>query len=115
MKMRAEGHLEKARREEKSTRKLDPEEDSELIVEGLYGAAHHYIAYALEQKRGEHSDKHGRDFLLLKKHGYDDIRSKFETLDSLRAGDFYGGRTNGERVKKARLLLSEIKAWAGVP
>lgn len=112
--MKAEGHLNKAKREEKSTRKLDPEEDSELIVEGLYGAAHHYIAYVLELKHGEHSDKHDRDFLLLKKYGYYDIRSKFETLDSLRAGDFYGGRTDGERVEKAKLLLSEIKAWVGV-
>lgn len=112
--MRAYGHLEKARREEKSTQKLDPAEDSELIVEGLYGAAHHYIAYALEQKHGEHSDKHDRDFLLLKKYGYEDVRSKFETLDSLRVGDFYGGRTDGERVAKARHLLSEIKTWVGV-
>lgn len=42
--MKAEGHLLKARREEKSTEKLDSEEDAELIIEGIYGAAHHYIA-----------------------------------------------------------------------
>lgn len=112
--MKADGHLQKAIREEKSTWKLDAEQDSELIVEGLYGAAHHYIAYSLELKHGEHSDKHDKDFLILKKYGHDDVRSKFETLDSLRAGDFYGGRTNGERVSKARRLLAEIKAWAGV-
>lgn len=62
--MKPEGHLLKAKREEKSTEKLDPEEDSELIkdseliIEGLYGAAHQYIAYALQKKYGAHSDKH---------------------------------------------------------
>ena len=78
----------------------------------MYGAAHHYIAYALELKHGEHSGKHEKDFLLLRKYGYPEMRSKFETLDSLRTGDFYGGRTDGERVERARGLLTEIKAWA---
>lgn len=93
---------------------MDPEDDSELIIEGLYGAAHHYVAYGLQMKHGTHSDKHAQDFLALKEYGHEDVRSKFETLDSLRTGDFYGGRTNGERVAKARKLLAEIKAWAGV-
>lgn len=113
--MKPEGHLLKAKREEKSTEKLDPEEDSELVIEGLYGAAHHYIAYALQNKYGSHSDKHSQDFLVLKEYGLEDVRSRFETLDSLRTGDFYGGRANGERVAKARKLLAEIKAWAEVP
>lgn len=107
--MKAEGHLLKARREEKSTQKLDPEEDAELIIEGIYGAAHHYVAYFLQTKHSEHSDKHNKDFLYLKKHGHRDIMSKFQTLDSLRTGDFYGTRTDGERVAQARRLLAEIK------
>lgn len=113
--MKLEGHILKAKREEKSTEKLDSEEDSELIIEGLYGAAHHYIAYALQKKYDSHSDKHSQDFLVLKEHGLEEVRAKFESLDSLRTGDFYGGRTNGERVAKARKLLAEIKAWAEVP
>lgn len=113
--VKLEGHLLKAKREEKSTEKLDPEEDSELIIEGLYGAAHHYIAYALQTKHGAHSDKHSQDFLVLKEYGLEDIRSKFETLDGIRTGDFYGGRTDGERVSRARKLLAEIKAWAEAP
>jgi hypothetical protein len=107
--LKAEGHLLKARREEKSTEKLDPKEDAELIIEGIYGAAHHYIAYFLQVKHSEHSDKHDKDFLYLRKHGHRDIMSKFQTLDSLRTGDFYGTRTDGERVTEARRLLAEIK------
>lgn len=112
--MKAEGHLLKAKREEKSTEKLDSEEDAELIIEGIYGAAHHYIAYFLQIKHSEHSDKHDKDFLHLRKHGYRDIMSKFQTLDSLRTGDFYGTKTNGERVAQARRLLAEIKDHTGV-
>ena len=107
--MKAEGHLLKARREEKSTEKLDSEEDAELIIESIYGAAHHYIAYLLQMKHSEHSDKHNKDFLHLKKHEHRDITSKFQTLDSLRTGDFYGTKTDGERVAQARRLLAEIK------
>ena len=40
--------------------------------------------------------------------------SKFQTLDSLRTGNFYGTRTDGERVAKARKLLAEIKHHIGV-
>jgi len=32
----------------------------------------------------------------------------------MRTGDFYGARTNGERVDEARKLLLEIKASVGV-
>lgn len=112
--MKTEAYLLKARREEKSTQKLDPEEDAELIIEGIYGAAHHYIAYFLQTKHSEHSDKHDKDFLYLKKHGHRDIMSKFQTLDSLRTGDFYGTRTDGERVAQARRLLAQIKDRIGV-
>jgi hypothetical protein len=113
--VKPEGRLLKAKREEKSTEKLNPEEDSEPIIEGLYGAAHHYIAYAPQTKHHTNSDKHGQDFLILKEYRLEDIRSKFETLDDIRTGDFYGGRTDGERVSRARKLLAEIKAWAEAP
>jgi len=112
--VKAEDHLLKARREEKSTEKLNPEEDAELIIEGIYGAAHHYIAYFLQTKYGEHSDKHDKDFLHLKEHGHRDMMSKFETLESLRTGNFYGGRTDGERVAKAKKLLAEMKKSMGL-
>jgi hypothetical protein len=112
--MKAEGHLLKAKREERSTAKLDSEEDAELIIEGIYGAAHHYIAYFLQMKHSEHSDKHDKDFLYLSKHGHRDVMSKFQTIDSLRTGNFYGTRTDGERVAQARRLLAEIKDNIGV-
>ncbi|MDI6708848.1 MAG: hypothetical protein QME47_07185 [Candidatus Thermoplasmatota archaeon] len=111
--MRGEGHLEKAKKIERSAEKLDPDTDSELIIEGLYGAAHHYIAYGVQMKHGEHTDKHTQNPALLKKYGHDEIRAKFEVLDSLRTGDFYGGRTDGERVRKAKAILAEIKTWSG--
>lgn len=56
--MRSEDHLKKARRIEKSIRKLDPEDDWELVVEGAFGSALHYIAWITESEVGEHTETH---------------------------------------------------------
>jgi len=105
-------HLEKAKRLENGAKKLDINDDSELIIESVYCAAHDYIAYGLESKYKEHSDKHNDDFKFLRKHNDFEIFAFFQTLEGLRVGDFYGTKKNGERVKEALLLLEKIKRWA---
>lgn len=112
--MQKDGHLETAVQLEKSARQLlfAPEEHVKAIVELIFGSAHHYIAHGLDVKYGEHSDDHTRDAGVLRRVGELDIAQRFESLDRLRAGRFYGRKGNGETVAECIKLLEEIKTWS---
>ncbi len=56
--MRASGHESQARAIEASTSKLDPHADAQLYIEGLFGAAGHWICAGLDWRGHAHSDKH---------------------------------------------------------
>ena len=107
--MKSEDHLQKAERIEKSVESLDKEEDWELIVEGVYGAAQHYISYICEQKLGEHHETHKGLIRYLKEHNLNELANKFQRLDELRIGEWYGNQVNGETVNLALEVLDEIK------
>lgn len=107
--MKKEDHLEKAERIEHSTESLDKEKDWELIVEGIYGAAQHYIAYICEIKLGEHHETHKGLIKYLKEHNLTELANKFQRLDELRIGKWYGNQVNGETVGLALEVLGEIK------
>lgn len=108
--MKKEDHLEKSKRIEKSVDSLDNETDWELIVEGIYGAAQHYISYICETKLGEHHDTHKGLIKYLKEHNLNELANKFQRLDELRIGKWYGNQVNGETVELALEVLEEIKA-----
>lgn len=113
--MRKKDHLKSAEEMEESARALaeeDPEKHVKVIAEAIFGAAHHYLAYGLEDKLGEHLDKHSGVPSLLRKHGFGEEASCFEKLDSIRAGRFYGRKGNSEAVREAFDLLQRIKRWA---
>lgn len=107
--MKKEDHLEKAKRIEKSVNSLDKEDDWELIVEGIYGAAQHYIAYICESKFEEHQETHKGLIRFLKEHNLNELANKFQRLDELRIGKWYGNQVNGETVDLALEVLEEIK------
>ena len=107
--MKKEDHLEKAERIERSTENLDKEKDWELIVEGIYGAAQHYIAYICDIKLGEHHETHKGLIKYLKEHNLTELANKFQRLDELRIGKWYGNQVNGETVDLALEVLEEIK------
>jgi hypothetical protein len=112
--MRGEKHLQNARELEASIQelaKLDPDEHIRLIVEGAFGAAHHYIAYGCDSKHGVHSDKHEGVSAMLRRLGHERISETFERLDTIRHGRFYGGKRNGEIVEEILRLLEQIKGW----
>jgi hypothetical protein len=48
----------------------------------------------------------------LREAGEDRIAEYFETLDTFRAGRWYGGKGNGNVVKKCREIIDDIKKWA---
>ena len=113
--MRKEDHLKSAREMEASARALDkqdPDAHVRVITEAIFGAAHHYIAYGLENKTREHLDKHAGVPALLRKHGFGEEALCFEKLDSIRAGRFYGRKGDAGEVRAAFDLLEKIKGWA---
>lgn len=113
--MRKEDHLRSAREMEASARALaeeNPDAHVRVITEAIFGAAHHYIAYGLENRVGEHLDKHAGVQALMRKHGFGEEASYFEKLDSIRAGRFYGRKGDAKEVKAAFNLLEKIERWA---
>jgi len=111
--MEADGHLETGKQLEQSAKILshNPETHVKAIVELVFGAAHHYAAFGLQTRYGEHSDKHNQILGLLRKHGDLDISASFEAIDSLRAGRFYGRRGNGDAAEQCMEYLLVIKQW----
>jgi len=113
--MREDDHLKSAEEMERSARALaevGQEKHVRVIAEAIFGAAHHYIAYGLGKKVGEHLDKHAGVPALLRRHGFDEQASNFEKLDSIRAGRFYGRKGDSEAVRLALELLELVKRWA---
>lgn len=107
--MDREKHLEKASRLEESIKKLDNEEDWELIVEGVYGAAQHYIACICEEKLGKHLETHKGLIKFLRENNLVELSNLFQQIDELRIGRWYGGKINGETSKLAFEVLEKIK------
>jgi hypothetical protein len=107
--MNKEAHLVKAKRIEESISKLDNHTDWELIVEGIYGAAQHYIAYICETKFEKHQENHKGLIKFLKDNNLSELANKFQRLDELRIGKWYGNQANGNTVGLAKEALLEIK------
>lgn len=112
--MKAEKHLEKARRIEETIIRLDPEDSWELIVEGAYGAAIHYIAFITDRSINEHMDMHKGLTRFLDKHDFSELTRLFREVDFLRQSKWYGGQSNGKASKKALRILKGIKEKGGV-
>lgn len=111
--MKAEGYRETGEQLEESIKELlkDPEKHVKAIVEIVFGAAHHYCAAGLEEKYGEHPEKHQQLPGFLRKNKEIEVAIAFETIDGLRAGRFYGRKGNGNIVKQALENLEEITKW----
>jgi hypothetical protein len=108
IKMKSDVHLTKARRIEESLRKLDLVTDWEMIIEGVYGAALHYIAYITEAKMGMHETHKGLS-KFLDENGLFKLAELFRALELLRQSRGSGGKENGEVSKEAFLILERIK------
>ncbi|RMF91142.1 MAG: hypothetical protein D6733_01980 [Methanobacteriota archaeon] len=113
--MKSEGHRETGNQLEESARELmaEPERHVKAIIELVFGAAHHYAAAGLEERYGEHPEKHQQIPGFLRKKGELEVSLAFESIDGLRAGRFYGRKGNGDIVKQAQKNLEVIKRWLG--
>jgi hypothetical protein len=107
--MKPDAHLMKARRVEESIKKLDPARDWEMIVEGVYGATLHYIAYITEAKVGKHHETHKGLPGFLDQNGLPKLAEAFRAIELLRQSRWYGGKENGEVSTEALSILKRIK------
>lgn len=114
--MNANGHFQRAKDLEETIAFLmsapQPEQHVASIVEAIYGAAQHYIAYALQTRHEEHSDTHAGIVRRLRNYGYPETAQIFLEIEGLRMGRWYGKQGDGEAITKCQQLLSRIRDWA---
>ncbi|MCK4422410.1 hypothetical protein KAW48_11520 [candidate division WOR-3 bacterium] len=112
--MNAEGHKERAEEIKKSLEKLLPDEKGAhvvAIVELSYGIMQHLIAFGMERKYGRHLDTHVGLCRELRSIDEERVAGVFEAMDTFRVGRWYGGKGNGEIVKKCLEYISEVEEW----
>lgn len=80
-------------------------------MELVYGCALHYIAYTTEMKYGVHKDIHTGLLRFLREMDEDKIADAFSELETLRHGRWYGGKGNGDTIKRALMILTVIEGW----
>lgn len=112
--MNAEGHKKKATEIEESLEKLLPDPKGKnvvAIVELTYGILFHLIASGMERKHGKHLDTHVGMPRELRKLGESSIAESFATLNTLRAGRWYGSKENGDVVKRCLQIIKQVRKW----
>ncbi|UCH88777.1 MAG: hypothetical protein JSV49_11125 [Thermoplasmata archaeon] len=107
-------HLEKAKRLDSLQAKMDPETEWEIIIETVYGASLHYIAYFCEKSFGNHLNTHKGLPKFLDENNLIKLAVLFRELDMHRHGKWYGSQGNGETVERVRLILIDIKSECGI-
>lgn len=112
--MNADGHHRKAREIEGALKQLIPDPDGIYVVaitELSYGMVQHVIACKMEMKYGEHLDTHVGLSRELRLKGEIEIADLFEDMDNLRAGRWYGGKTNGKTIDRCLEFIKKVKIW----
>jgi len=112
--MNAEGHRRKAEEIKGSLEKLLPDKEGKhvvAIVELTYGIIQHLISYGMEEKYGRHLNTHIGLCKELRTLGENTIAEIFESIDTFRHGRWYGGKGNGNIVKKCLELVKEVEGW----
>lgn len=88
------------------------ERAARVVIEGAWGAAFHWFAYGCQTKYGKHRESHIRLGTYLRSLGEDEIAKRWEELERIRQGGWYGGRTEPEIIKQAIDELREVATWA---
>ena len=111
--MKPEGHLEKARAFEDRAHRWESERDAPSVIEDIFDAAVHYIAYGINIKYGKDIDSHAAQKRFLREQKEDKAYNAYENIEYLRISSVYGGGWNGEKIEEALGYLKEIKKWIG--
>jgi len=83
-----------------------------LVIEGAWGAAFHWIAYGTETKHGRHQESHAHLGTSLRTLGESATADRWERLDNIRKGGWYGNKADPLAVSIALSLVQEIQVWA---
>ena len=109
--MKHEGHLKKAKAFEKRASRWDSDEEAPSVIEDIFDAVIHYLAYGINIKYARDIDSHNIQKRFLKERGEFDVYNTVNNMESLRIASVYGGAWNGERIRKALEHLDEAKEW----
>ena len=106
--MNYDDHIAKAERLKKTRSRLT-QDDWETYTENCYNAAMQLIACICIKKFNEHIDAHKGLPRFLRGKGLNDIADRFDELDQLRHGRWYGNQSNGDTIKNAEEIIEEIE------
>ena len=91
--------------------RADPQ-SGRVVIESSWGAAFHWIAYGCERKHSDHHDSHSRMVSYLHRLGESAVADRWQSLDNIRQGGWYGNQPPSTDVQMALSLLQEIRTWA---
>jgi hypothetical protein len=109
--MKPEGHLEKARAFEDRAKRWESDRDAPSVIEDIFDATVHYVAYGINKKYGKDIDSHASQKRFLREQKEDEVYMAYENIEYLRISSVYGGSWDGERIEEALGFLKEIKKW----
>jgi hypothetical protein len=111
--LKPEGHLQKAKAFEDRAHRWESDRDAPSVIEDIFDATVHYIAYGLNIKHGRDIDSHTAQKRFLREQKEIEVYSVYRNIEYLRISSVYGGGWNGERIKEAIEHLEVIKKWIG--
>jgi hypothetical protein len=111
--LKPEGHLDKASAFEDRAMRWESDRDAPSVIEDVFDACVHYVAYGINVKYGKDIDSHNSQKRFLKEQKEDEVRLVFDNIEYIRISSVYGGGWNGEKIKEALDNLKEVKKWIG--
>jgi hypothetical protein len=109
--MKPEGHLRKAEAFENRAERMEGEQDAPSVIEDIFDAMVHYIAYGINKFYHIDIDSHSGQKRFLRENGKSDILDDFNEMERIRIGSVYGSKWNGEQVRRAKEVLGRVKEW----
>ncbi len=109
--MNPEGHLEKARAFENRAQTWKSDRDAPSVIEDIFNATVHYLAYGINIKFGKDIDSHSSQKRFLRQNNENEIWITYDEIERLRIKAVYGGGWNGEKIKRGLDLLEDVKKW----
>ena len=109
--MNYEDHKGKADRLKLTRSRLKNPDDWETYTENCYNAALQIIACICIKRLNEHLDVHSGVPKFLRKKGLGELAEKFDEIDQLRHGKWYGNQSNGDTIRKAKEIIEFLERY----
>ena len=110
--MLADAHRQKAEEIESDIFSPQQNRSLSLLIEGAWGAAFQWICFGCQVKYHSHQESHAHLVSYLNKLGEGTVAAWWQSLDNLRQGGWYGGKTQEPAVQEAFDFLAKIRTWA---